>query len=141
MLRMLFFSCIFFNAASSVGVGGCWDIEPRTVATLALAVRRSNNLAIDLIHKISIQLLFWPLCIRAVRSEWVLCKLCILLTYSQNVRTRPSLSTWYFRTICGARNRVGIGLSYRPARLHRLSKSIPWNRFLGSLKVLKYRLR
>jgi hypothetical protein len=29
----------------------------------------------------------------------------------------------------GARNRVGIGLSYRPARLHRLR-----NRFLGSLK-------
>ncbi len=41
----------------------------------------------------------------------------------------------------GARNRVGIGLSYRPAaRLHRLVESIPWNRFLGSLKVLKYRL-
>jgi hypothetical protein len=25
----------------------------------------------------------------------------------------------------GARNRVGIGLSYRPARLHRLAESIP----------------
>ncbi len=24
-------------------------------------------------------------------------------------------------------------LTYRPARLHRLAKSIPWNRFLGSL--------
>ncbi len=35
----------------------------------------------------------------------------------------------------GARNRDGIGLSYRPARLHRLAKSIPWNLFLGSLKV------
>jgi hypothetical protein len=36
----------------------------------------------------------------------------------------------------GARNRAGIGwLSYRPARLHRLAVSIPWNRFLGSLKV------
>jgi hypothetical protein len=34
-----------------------------------------------------------------------------------------------------ARNRVGIGLSFRPARLHRLTESIPWNRFLGSLKV------
>jgi hypothetical protein len=29
----------------------------------------------------------------------------------------------------GARNRVGIGLSYWPARLHRLEESIPWNRF------------
>ncbi len=26
-------------------------------------------------------------------------------------------------------------LSYRPARLHRLAELIPWNRFLGSLKV------
>ncbi len=26
----------------------------------------------------------------------------------------------------------GTGLSYRPARLHRLVESIPWNRFLGS---------
>ncbi len=33
------------------------------------------------------------------------------------------------------RNRVGIGLSYRPARLHWLAESIPCNRFLGSLKV------
>jgi hypothetical protein len=41
----------------------------------------------------------------------------------------------------GARNRVGKGLSYRPFRLHRLVKYIPWNRFLGSLKVSKYRLR
>ena len=39
-----------------------------------------------------------------------------------------------------ARNRVGIWLLYRPARLHRLAESIPWNRFLGSIKVKKYRL-
>ncbi len=38
----------------------------------------------------------------------------------------------------GARNRVGIGLSYWPARLHRLAESVPWNRFLGSLKVKKF---
>jgi hypothetical protein len=37
----------------------------------------------------------------------------------------------------GARNRVGIGLSYhRPAKLHRLAELILWNRFLGSL-ILK----
>ncbi len=35
----------------------------------------------------------------------------------------------------GNRYRVGIGLPYRPARLHRLAESIPRNRFLGSLKV------
>ncbi len=32
-----------------------------------------------------------------------------------------------------ARNRVGIGLSYRPTRLHRLAEFIPWNRFLDSM--------
>jgi hypothetical protein len=31
-------------------------------------------------------------------------------------------------------------LSYRPARLHRLAKSIPRNRFLGSINVYKYGL-
>ncbi len=33
----------------------------------------------------------------------------------------------------GARNRVGVGLSYRPARLYRLAEFTPWNRFLGSM--------
>ena len=41
----------------------------------------------------------------------------------------------------GARNQVGIGLVYRPARLHRLAEFIPWNRFLGSINVYKYGLR
>jgi hypothetical protein len=40
----------------------------------------------------------------------------------------------------GAWNRVGIGLWYRPASLHRLAESIPWNRLLGSLNVYKFRL-
>jgi hypothetical protein len=35
----------------------------------------------------------------------------------------------------GARNRVGVGLSYRPARIYRLAELINGNRFLGSLKV------
>jgi hypothetical protein len=44
---------------------------------------------------------------------------------------------WNFRTIYGDyRNRIGKGLSYQPARLHRLAESIPCNRFLGSLKVV-----
>jgi hypothetical protein len=37
----------------------------------------------------------------------------------------------------GARNRVGIVLSYRPARLYRLAESISWNLLMGTLKVLK----
>ncbi len=36
----------------------------------------------------------------------------------------------FFNHSMRARNRVGIGLSYRPARLHRLAEMIPWNRFL-----------
>ncbi len=40
----------------------------------------------------------------------------------------------------GARNRVGIVLS-TARQATRLADSIPRNRFLGSLKVKKYRLR
>jgi hypothetical protein len=43
----------------------------------------------------------------------------------------------FLNNLWGARNRVEIGLSYRPARLHThsLAELVPWNRFLGSLKV------
>jgi hypothetical protein len=34
----------------------------------------------------------------------------------------------------GARDRERIELSYRPASLHRLAESFPWNQILGSLK-------
>ncbi len=44
-------------------------------------------------------------------------------------------SNGIFKQSMGARNRVGIGLPYRPARLHSLAELVPWNRFLGSLKV------
>jgi hypothetical protein len=40
-----------------------------------------------------------------------------------------------FKQSMRARNRVGTGLSYRPARLNRLAEFIPWNRFLGSINV------
>ncbi len=55
--------------------------------------------------------------------------------YEETVHLRRSK-----KGVCGARNRVGIGLSYRPARLHRLVESIPWNQFLGSLNVYKFGL-
>ncbi len=50
--------------------------------------------------------------------------------------------TWagIFKHSMGARNRVGIGLSSRPARLHRLAEYIPWNRFLGPINVQKFKL-
>ncbi len=40
----------------------------------------------------------------------------------------------------GARNRVGIRLLYRPARLHRLAELVLWNRFLSSINVYKFGL-
>ena len=48
------------------------------------------------------------------------------------------ISAGIFKQSMGARNRVGIGLSYRPAKLHSLAELVPWNRFLGFLKVLKF---
>jgi hypothetical protein len=46
-----------------------------------------------------------------------------------------------FKQSLGARNREEIGLLYQPARLRRLEELMPWNRFLGSLKVTKFGLR
>ncbi len=48
------------------------------------------------------------------------------------------LSDWILEQSMGVRNRVGLGLSYRPttARLHCLTESFPWNRFLGSLESI-----
>jgi hypothetical protein len=40
----------------------------------------------------------------------------------------------------GYRNRIGIGLSYWFASIHRQAELIPWNQFLGSLKVKKFGL-
>jgi hypothetical protein len=40
-----------------------------------------------------------------------------------------------FKQSMGDSNRVGIWLLYQPAWLHRVAELIPWNRFLGSLKV------
>ncbi len=44
-------------------------------------------------------------------------------------------SAGIFKQSMGARNQLGIGFLYRPARLHSLAELIPRNRFLGSLKV------
>jgi hypothetical protein len=58
----------------------------------------------------------------------------------QTARRRPAPCTGIFKQSMGARNRVGIGLSFRPARLYSLVELIPWNRFLGSLNVYKFGL-
>jgi hypothetical protein len=48
-------------------------------------------------------------------------------------------SAGIFKQSIGARNRAGRVLPYRTARLHKLVKLIPCNRFLGSVKVRKIR--
>ncbi len=40
-----------------------------------------------------------------------------------------------FKQSMRARNRVGTGLSYRPARLHRIAELISWSRFSDTWKV------
>ncbi len=50
-------------------------------------------------------------------------------------RTSTRISAGIFKQLIGARNLVGIVLSYGPARLHSLAELVSWNRFLGSLNV------
>ncbi len=45
-----------------------------------------------------------------------------------------------FKESMGARNRGGIGLSYRPVRLHRLAEFIPRNQFQGHINIEIYGL-
>jgi hypothetical protein len=48
---------------------------------------------------------------------------------------RQATSAGIFKQSMESRNRLGIGLSYRPGRLFSLAELVHWNRFLGSLKV------
>ncbi len=71
----------------------------------------------------------------------------LVLTWGMLARDRfykmellPVSSAGIFKQSMGARNRVGIGLSYRLARLHVLAELINWNRCLGSIKVKKFGL-
>jgi hypothetical protein len=47
----------------------------------------------------------------------------------------PHSRAGIFKQSMRARNQGEIGLSYRPARLHRLAEFIPWNRFRGPINV------
>jgi hypothetical protein len=62
-------------------------------------------------------------------------KLRLLVRIFLKLRYRAGI----FKKSMGATNRGGIGLSYRPARLHRLTEFIPWNPFRGPYKHLKIR--
>jgi hypothetical protein len=63
----------------------------------------------------------------------------ILITGAQHWAFIKIICAGICKQYVGVRNRVGIGLSYRPARLHRLAELNPWNRFLDSLKSLEIR--
>jgi hypothetical protein len=54
-----------------------------------------------------------------------------ILMYWPGQMTRAGI----FKQSMGARSRGGIGLSYRPARLHRLAEFISWNQFLGPINI------
>ncbi len=65
---------------------------------------------------------------------------CSLVSHYDNPTPEPipSLVGYWagiFKNSMGARHRLGTGLSYRPARLHRLAELMPWHRFLGSIQV------
>ncbi len=67
-----------------------------------------------------------------IHEAWLLCRLC---KFEWDFAVLEFLNNLW-----GTRNRVGIGLSYRPTRLHSLVELLPWNRFLGCLKVYKFGL-
>jgi hypothetical protein len=74
------------------------------------------------------------------------CKICLTFSPSPAIkiaklqgRVVTEQLCWYFKQSMGTRNRVGIGLSYRPDRLHRLVELVSWNQFPGLHKSLKIR--
>ncbi len=50
--------------------------------------------------------------------------------YNVTFPIMSKVSAGIFKQSMWARNRVGIGLSYRPVRLHSLAELVSWNRFL-----------
>ncbi len=58
----------------------------------------------------------------------------VLKPLEKKVKSGPVSGAGIFKQSMGAKNRLRIGLSYRPPRVYRLAELIPWNRFLGSLK-------
>ncbi len=64
-----------------------------------------------------------------------------LISFTKNASNQRSIlpvcgpKVGIFKQYIGARNRGGMGLSYRAARLHRLAELIPRNQFLGSINV------
>ncbi len=96
-----------------------WDCTPRRCCLVRSAARNwpdSTSNSRDYIFKL-------------LRSPGI--------DYKESIPSAYVASAGIFKQSMGARNRVGIGLSYRPTRLHSLAELVHWNRFLGSLKVKK----
>jgi hypothetical protein len=78
-----------------------------------------------------------PLQQRVIHS--ILGTVTLILAFIQPIlaffRCAPGKKLGIFKKSMGARNRGGIGLSYRPARLHRLAEFIPWNQFRGPINI------
>jgi hypothetical protein len=73
--------------------------------------------------------------------QWKIIDVCVCRRYSRelipfgavNLGTSCKTSAGIFKQSMGARNQVGIGLSYHPTILHSLAELVPRHRFLGSL--------
>ncbi len=92
-------------------------------------IQHKNVLTLLIIF--SLQSLHFLLCFISVEiRSW------LWLCYHENIHNFV-IYLWagIFQDSMGDRNRGVIGLSYRPARLHRPAEFIPWNRFLGSRNV------
>ncbi len=132
-------------------VGGCSDWTTYTVATTALAVRRAQESIPSLAESIRPEPVFVDLSRRPVPEiiDPVFTKPSPKRSFCMTENERFGLvftKTGSINSGTGIDSQAG-GLvrqsyfSYRPARLHRLAKSIPRNRFLGSINVYKYGLR
>ncbi len=124
-----------------------WFRVDSNTCTMANAIgqpydRVNLNLRPESILSPSQGLRIWPLVQKLLpRQRFFACTILHFLAsiyhslYSIECIIRRLNCAGIFEQSMGARNRVGIGLSYRPARLQRLAESIPWNRLLGSIKV------
>ncbi len=87
------------------------------------------------------EILAWLLNCSKIRTPFIRTgkKLCWNFKQSRGARNRVGIVLSYragiFKKSMGARHRVGIGLSYRPARLHRLAEFIPWHQFRGPINI------
>jgi hypothetical protein len=94
--------------------------ETSNLRNLKIIPRKLNDIVLSWIPSQSLP----PCMLEKVQGETA-----IFCTYSAGI----------FKQSMGARNRVGIRLSYRPARLHSLAELVSLESILGLLKSLKIR--